>query len=127
MLFTVDLRSSHVLHVCVTSPCHSVALSLCYFGTLPHTDVAGLHWSSCPEGTSGLEVRMDGFNHKLGLLAAQVFRALATPQVCLCVDTVLCLARGVWTLPGHSQHYRCVWGKVVCLPLTMACLVTTAT
>jgi hypothetical protein len=25
---------------------------------------------------------MDGFSHKLGVLAARVFKALATPQVC---------------------------------------------
>jgi len=52
-----------------------VCLSLCV------SDVSGLHWSSYPEGVSGLEVRMDGFNDKLHVLAHRVFKALATAQV----------------------------------------------
>lgn len=44
-------------------------------------DVAGLHWSVGPEGVCGLEVRLDGFSHKLHLLAARVFKALATAEV----------------------------------------------
>ena len=40
-------------------------------------DVAGLHYSLFPEGLGGIEVRIDGFSHKLPLLVARVFGSLA--------------------------------------------------
>lgn len=44
-------------------------------------DVAGLHYGLSPEGLAGVEVRLDGFSHKLSLLAERIFRALATAKV----------------------------------------------
>ncbi|KAI8472962.1 MAG: Metalloenzyme, LuxS/M16 peptidase-like protein [Monoraphidium minutum] len=35
-------------------------------------DVAGLHYSTSPEGHSGVELRVDGFSHKLPVLAARL-------------------------------------------------------
>jgi hypothetical protein len=45
------------------------------------TDVAGLHCSCSSEGAAAFEVRVDGFSHKLGLLAGRVFDALAGCKV----------------------------------------------
>ncbi|WIA17248.1 hypothetical protein OEZ85_014121 [Tetradesmus obliquus] len=44
-------------------------------------DVAGLHCSCSSEGAAGFELRVDGFSHKLGLLAGRVFEALAGCKV----------------------------------------------
>lgn len=44
-------------------------------------DVAGLHWSSSSEGVAGLEVRLDGFSHKLHVLLERVFGCLAGCEV----------------------------------------------
>jgi hypothetical protein len=44
-------------------------------------DVAGLHCSCSSEGAAGFEVRVDGFSHKLGLLAGRVFDTLAGCKV----------------------------------------------
>lgn len=44
-------------------------------------DVAGLHWSCSSEGLCGVEIRMDGFSHKLDVLAGRVFGALAQGKV----------------------------------------------
>lgn len=51
---------------------------------VPHlcaADVAGLHCSCSSEGAAGFELRVDGFSHKLGLLAGRVFEALAGCKV----------------------------------------------
>jgi hypothetical protein len=44
-------------------------------------DVAGLHCSCSTEGAAGFEVRVDGFSHKLGLLAGRVVDTLAGCKV----------------------------------------------
>lgn len=44
-------------------------------------DVAGLHTSTSPEGVAGLEVRVDGFSHRLPELVGRVFAALAACEV----------------------------------------------
>ena len=42
-------------------------------------DVAGLHYSTSPEGHSGVELRVDGFSHRLPAL---VLKLLATAAGC---------------------------------------------
>ena len=41
-------------------------------------DVAGLHYSTSPEGLTGLEIRVDGFNHKLPLLTQRIFSTMVS-------------------------------------------------
>ena len=43
-------------------------------------DVAGLAVDGWPEGSAGVEVRVDGFSHKLPALADAAFTALASPS-----------------------------------------------
>lgn len=66
-------------------------------------DVAGLHWSSSPEGAAGFEVRMDGFSHKLGLLAAKVYSTLAGGKVRHQLPG--CKTAGSWWLAVLRAHH----------------------
>ncbi|KAL6745941.1 Metalloenzyme, LuxS/M16 peptidase-like protein, partial [Haematococcus lacustris] len=40
-------------------------------------DVAGLHYSTSPEGRAGVELKVEGFSHRLPLLALRLVRTLA--------------------------------------------------
>lgn len=53
---------------------HCVALPLSLFS-------AGLHYSTSPEGYSGVELRVDGFSHKLPVLAQRLLRCAAGCEV----------------------------------------------
>lgn len=44
-------------------------------------DVAGIHYSTSPEGVLGVELRVDGFSHKLPLLVQRIFSCLLVPEV----------------------------------------------
>lgn len=94
----------------VTSECQAAVCCACGLLWPLLADVAGLHWSSCPEGVCGLEVRMDGFSHKLHVLATRVFKALAGAQVWLGVGRAAakCL---------HTPVFILCWAK--CRPRGM--------
>ena len=49
--------------------------------TAYQAEVAGLELSISPEGASGIQLRLDGFAHRLPALAHVVFTRLATLQV----------------------------------------------
>jgi secreted Zn-dependent insulinase-like peptidase len=81
-------------------------------------DVAGLAVDGWPEGTAGVEVRLDGFSDKLPTLADAAFRALAAPA-CPPDPAAFTRVRETLAREYRNAHVRpdrhAAWTRLACL------------